>query len=201
MLFRSAELKAIRTGTVDLAFRRWKRPSVKPGTRLRTAIGMVEILDVARIEAGAITDSEARRAGAAGRDALVDRLAAWPDGDIYRIALRHAGADPREALRTVLPSDDEIAMILARLARLDAASRHGPWTTAVLVLIATHDGVRATDLAARLKRETLPFKADVRKLKELGLTESLDVGYRLSPRGRAVLGFLSRNLSPSANPA
>jgi hypothetical protein len=34
-------------------------------------------------------------------------------------------------------------------------------------------------------RETLPFKRDVRKLKELGLTESLEVGYRLSPRGRA----------------
>jgi hypothetical protein len=45
--------------------------------------------------------------------------------------------------------------------------------------------VRAPDLAARMGRETLPFKRDVRKLKELGLTESLEVGYRLSPRGRA----------------
>jgi transposase len=36
-------------------------------------------------------------------------------------------------------------------------------------------------------RERHPFKADVRKLKELGLTESLEVGYRLSPRGRALL--------------
>ena len=57
----------------------------------------------------------------------------------------------------------------------------------MLCLIADHPGVRAADLAARLQRETLPFKADVRKLKELGLTESLDVGYRLSPRGRAFL--------------
>ena len=31
----------------------------------------------------------------------------------------------------------------------------------------------------------LPFKRNVRKLKELGLTESLEVGYRLSPRGEA----------------
>jgi hypothetical protein len=31
------------------------------------------------------------------------------------------------------------------------------------------------------------FKRDVRKLKELGLTESLEVGYRLSPRGAALL--------------
>jgi hypothetical protein len=42
-------------------------------------------------------------------------------------------------------------------------------------------------LAERFGRERLPFKADVRKLKALGLTESLEVGYRLSPRGRAYL--------------
>jgi hypothetical protein len=83
--------------------------------------------------------------------------------------------------------DDELARIRARLARLDRASRHGPWTVTVLRLIAARPGVRAADLAASLGRETQPFKADVRKLKQLGLTESLDVGYRLSPRGRAVL--------------
>ncbi len=55
----------------------------------------------------------------------------------------------------------------------------------MLELIAENPGVRAPDLAARMGRETLPFKRDVRKLKELGLTESLEVGYRLSPRGRA----------------
>ena len=47
---------------------------------------------------------------------------------------------------------------------------------------------RAADLAAWFGRETQPFKTDVRKLKNLGLTESLEVGYRLSPRGEAYLG-------------
>ena len=37
------------------------------------------------------------------------------------------------------------------------------------------------------RRERLPFKADVRKLKNLGLTISLGVGYELSPRGQAYL--------------
>jgi ribosomal protein S19E (S16A) len=46
---------------------------------------------------------------------------------------------------------------------------------------------RGFDLAAAAGRERHPFKTDVRKLKELGLTESLEVGYRLSPRGRALL--------------
>ena len=76
--------------------------------------------------------------------------------------------------------------VLQRLARMDAA-RDSPWTDRILTLIAANRGARAADLAGRVGRETRLFKADVRKLKELGLTESLDVGYRLSPRGQAIL--------------
>ena len=57
----------------------------------------------------------------------------------------------------------------------------------MLRLIAERPAVRAGDLAESLGRERLAFKADVRKLKALGLTESLGVGYRLSPRGEAWL--------------
>ena len=78
----------------------------------------------------------------------------------------------------------------ARLERLDRASSHGPWTMATLHLIRRRPHTRAPDLAAELGRERDPFKIDVRKLKNLGLTESLQVGYRISPRGRAVLATL-----------
>ncbi|WP_225214770.1 hypothetical protein [Cellulomonas avistercoris] len=47
--------------------------------------------------------------------------------------------------------------------------------------------MRAPDLAAELGRERDPFKLDVRKLKALGLTQSFDVGYALSPRGETYL--------------
>jgi hypothetical protein len=57
----------------------------------------------------------------------------------------------------------------------------------VLRLIAANPGRRAPDLARRRGLDTRPFKIDVRTLKALGLTESLAVGYRLSPRGRAYL--------------
>ena len=60
-----------------------------------------------------------------------------------------------------------------------------------LVLIAENPGVRAEDLAASVGREKMPFKLDVRKLKEMGLTESLLTGYRLSPRGETVLKHLA----------
>jgi len=55
------------------------------------------------------------------------------------------------------------------------------------------------DLAAAAGRERRLFKTDVRKLKKLGLTESLEVGYRLSPRGRALLTRLGPP-APSPGP-
>ena len=71
--------------------------------------------------------------------------------------------------------------------RKSSASTHGPWTDAVLDVIGRRPAVRAGDLAADFGRELQPFKIDVRKLKNLGLTLSLEVGYELSPRGRAYL--------------
>jgi hypothetical protein len=75
----------------------------------------------------------------------------------------------------------------ARLARLDKASKRGPWTRQVLELIEAHPEVRAGDLAPHTGQELQDFKLDVRKLKALGLTLSFPVGYRLSPRGEAYL--------------
>jgi Mn-dependent DtxR family transcriptional regulator len=89
-----------------------------------------------------------------------------------------------------LPDDAQLREIERRLARLDRASRHGPWTRAVLRTIHDQPEVRAADLALQLGRERLSFKLDVRKLKELGLTESLPRGYRLSPRGQRVVAAL-----------
>jgi hypothetical protein len=54
-------------------------------------------------------------------------------------------------------------------------------------LIADRPGIVSRTLARQVGADVPPFKRRVRQLKELGLTESLEVGYRLSPRGRAVL--------------
>ncbi len=84
-------------------------------------------------------------------------------------------------------ADAEVAELDRRLDRLDRASSHGPWTAAALDAISARPGVRAADLAASFGRDLQPFKTDIRKLKNLGLTLSLRVGYRLSPRGEAYL--------------
>jgi hypothetical protein len=173
VLFKRAQLDGIAAGTVTLAFRRWERARVRPGTRLRTAVGVVAIDAVEAVDE--ITAEDARRAGFDSAAAALRPLR--KTGTLYRIELHLAGPDPRVALREGEPT----AADFARLERM------GPWTYEVLRAIAERPGVRAPDLAASFGRETRPFKADVRKLKELGLTESLLVGYRLSPRGRRVL--------------
>jgi hypothetical protein len=181
-------LEAIRDGRVDLAFRRWERARARPGSRRRTAVGVLEVGTVERVERSALTDADAHRAGFASLNDLLAMLDRRDSGEIHRIELRYAGADPRIELRSRADlTDAELDEIAHRLERFDEASRHGPWTRATLELIAKNPEVRAEELAAAMGREKLPFKRDVRKLKELGLTISLNPGYRLSPRGNAVL--------------
>lgn len=186
-----ATLSAIADGRVDLAFRRWGRPMVRPGARQRTAVGIIGFQEVEPVARAQVSGEDARRAGFASRDELLAFLDRRAAGTIYRVRLQRLGPDPRIALRESLPDEGEMAEIERRLARLDRFSRHGPWTRAVLEAIGAQPELRAADLAAEFGRERLPFKVDVRKLKELGLTESLEIGYRLSPRGRAILERLS----------
>ncbi|WP_322919819.1 hypothetical protein [Nocardioides renjunii] len=187
MMIRPAELAAIKAGTIDLAFRRWAKPRVVVGTRMRTAVGVVEVTSLEQVSVTSLRAEDARRAGAPSLAALKEALSARSTDPAWRIGLAYAGPDPREALRQSVPDADEIAAINARLDRLDASSAYGAWTRETLDLIDLNPTVRAPDLAAQVGRETPDFKKDVRKLKELGLTESLAIGYLLSPRGEAVV--------------
>jgi hypothetical protein len=192
MLFTQRFWAGLADGSVTLAYRRWRRPSVKVGGTQLTPAGLLAIDAVEVVKPGDVGDDDARRAGYADRAELLTELERRGDaGVLYRIAFHRAGDDPRLALRGQADlSDDDWMKVRGRLARLDRASTHGAWTAQVLRLIADRPGVRAGDLAASLGRETAPFKVDVRKLKSMGLTESLAVGYRLSPRGLAVLARL-----------
>jgi hypothetical protein len=188
MLFRQNTLDGIRNGRITLAFRRWRRPSVRTGGTLLMPIGQLQIVEVRQIEEDDITDYDASRAGYASRQALLEELASRTEGTLYRIELGTLSSDPRIALRARSSlSDDELTTIRAKLAKLDASAPAGPWTRRVLELIRDRPAIRAGDLCTSVQMERLHFKAYVRKLKALGLTESLEVGYRLSPRGEALL--------------
>jgi hypothetical protein len=194
VLFQARFWPLIADGRVTLTFRRWKRAQVVAGHRYRTGhriVGriLIEVDDIRPVDPAAVTDDDARRAGFDDAASLIAQLRGDASSPVYRIAFHAVDEpDPRAVLAASADlSPDDRAEIDRRLARLDRASTHGPWTRAVLGTIAERPAVRAADLAAGFGRETQPFKTDVRKLKNLGLTESLEVGYRLSPRGKAYL--------------
>ncbi|MBN9332214.1 winged helix-turn-helix transcriptional regulator [Devosia sp.] len=181
MLIKIVDLEAIADGRIDTQFRRWRRPTVKAGGTMLTALGILSI-DAVEPVTEDISDEDAHRAGFADAKGLVASLATRGEGQLYRIRLHHMGADPRIALRTSL---DDLAEVEVKLARMDGDV---PWTRAVLASIAENPGLSAQQLADSLGLERQAFKTRVRRLKALGLTESLETGYRISPRGTAILG-------------
>jgi hypothetical protein len=184
VLFRADALDRIRSGRVSVVFRRWRYARVRAGTKLRTMIGLIEVRSVAQVPD--VTDADAARAGYDDADALRGDIPGDAANPLFRVEVAYAGADPRIALRAQdTMSDQDLRELAAKLDRMDRGGR-GPWTRRVLALIAARPATRAGDLYAEAGYpDMLSFKRDVRRLKELGLTESLEVGYRLSPRGEA----------------
>lgn len=188
MLIRQAHLQGIAAGVVSLAFRRWKVARVKVGSRLKTSVGELSIDQVEVVAESDITEAMARQAGFDSRAALLAELALRPAGDIHRIHLRLHGPDPRWALREQSAlAVEELDALRARLARMDQRAPGGPWTLKTLETIGRMPERRAAELATHLGVEKEWLKLHIRQLKNLGLTESLETGYRLSPRGRSVL--------------
>jgi hypothetical protein len=183
-------------GSVTVLVRRWRRPQATAGRVYRTAAGRIAVDEVSVIDPATLTDEDARPAGYDTADALRADLRGTEGDPVYLLRVRPAeGPDPRAELAAdddLSPTD--VAELDRRLERLDHASPIGPWTVSILTAIRAEPGRRAGDLAAAAGREMLPYKADVRKLKALGLTISLPVGYRLSPRGEAYLRATTRRL-------
>ena len=199
MQFRQGDHEAIAHGAITLTFRRWRRPQARVGGRYRIGGHVIEVTSVEQIDPSDISLPDAQAAGHDSAAAVLDairrnqRRSGDAGAPLYRVAFQSLGEqpDPRSILAAKSGLDgDELSVITERLARMDARAGHGPWTRSALEAIAAEPGRRAADLAALQGRETAKFKADVRKLKALGLTISLEVGYELSPRGRVVLQVL-----------
>ena len=194
MLFKATFKARIRDGAVTMTFRAWKVATVVVGNSYR--LGQDDAVVVKAVDAvtvGSITAAQARRSGFANVDELLLMLRKSAKSrltsrsKLFCVAFRHEQqADPR-AERRQDASASALQEVEARLARMDRLSRRGPWTADALQLIAKHPRVAASKLAPRMQRETRAFKADIRKLKELGLTVSHETGYSLSLRGRALL--------------
>jgi hypothetical protein len=187
VLINRATADGIADGTITLVLRRWDAPRARAGGTQRTAAGTIRIDHVAEHPARyRVTTAQARAAGFADARSAQAELDRRPARHTYLISVSYLAPDERPDLAADdRLSADDVAAMDARLRRWDAATE--PWTRRYLELIAANEAVRAPDLAARMGLDVPRFKRRVRQLKGLGLTISLDVGYRLSPRGRAYL--------------
>ncbi len=195
MLVPNKVVDGIKEGRISLIFRRWKKLGVKAGGTQMTQRGVLAIDGVDVVTEKQITENDAKAAGFGSKQDLLAQLYERKGEitEIYRIAVRYAGEDPRMELRQQADlSADEIADIIAKLRKLDAGSQRGNWTQLYLQMIHDQPNTHAAILAEQLGLDIPRFKPWVRKLKALGLTESLRPGYRLSPRGRTVLDAMRR---------
>ncbi|MFN2500663.1 MAG: ASCH domain-containing protein [Pyrinomonadaceae bacterium] len=193
MQLRSEKVEKIKAGEISVIFRRWKRPTVKAGGTQMTSRGVVAVDAVDVVSEGEVTEQDAWEAGFASKEELFGYLfAATPETQLYRIRVHFQGEDPRKALRENADiSQKELSEIIDKLDKLDSNSQRGDWTQLYLQMIHDRPNTHAIKLARSIGLDIPTFKPWVRKLKALGLTESLKPGYRLSPRGENVLEALN----------
>jgi hypothetical protein len=195
MLFTAATLRGLTEGRVSCTYRRWDVVRPKVGSRFTTSAGVVEVTSIARADEQRLTDRDAAEAGFDSVADLIKWCRAKGSGDLYRIGITLAGPDPRiELRRTDKLGPPDVTALNTKLDRMDRAADQ-PWTRKTLRQIQRLPGVVSTELAAEVGQERQAYKLRVRRLKALGLTESLERGYRLSPRGEAYL--LALDSSPS----
>jgi hypothetical protein len=188
-----------------VTYRDWQVPHVRVGGRYAVGTGSLVIEDCELVPAAGVGDEEAREAGFPDREALFavvahrrppDEVAA---SSLHRITFRYSATPPPSKVETERLTEADATLLMEKLEGLDARSAYGPWTWDVLHAIAENPGLRARELAALFDRELVSFKADVRKLKRLGITLSLEVGYEISPRGQALLDRRESGLTAEAD--
>ena len=84
MLIKLDVLEAIRAGRIDLQFRRWSRPSVKPGGTLKTRLGLMRIGRIDDMRPEDVTEADARRAGFAGLEEFRRWLLTMKEGPLFQ---------------------------------------------------------------------------------------------------------------------
>jgi hypothetical protein len=188
MLFQSRFHERIRSGEITCTVRIWLRPRVKAGGRYALGAGAIVVDAIREGSFDDMTPTLARRCGFAS---VVDALKTAKHGvgeRVFIIDFHYDGkADTRSKPQTGVVAVEELLALAQKLDAMDRRSRGGAWTQATLRAIAARPAVRAATLAHALGRPRADFKRDVRKLKDLGLTFSLETGYRLTPKGEALL--------------
>ena len=186
MQFTSEGSAGVLAGRITVSFRNWKRPHAAVGGvyRLRPS-GAVTVTNVRPVRLCDIEADDLRRSGFDSVAEVAEFLKLPESANVTRVEFKLTDEPPGKPLPEL--SADEVITRLQATDRRSAA----PWTADVMALIRDHPATRAGDLAPRMGWETPAFKANVRKLKRLGLTQSLETGYRLTALGEQVAGLVA----------
>ncbi len=186
MQFTKPYKEAIVAGKVTTSFRRWKKPQVKVGGEYNIPpYGAIRVTNMTMLALQDASRKAIRDSGSTSIDELSKLLRCTPADTVYQVKFTYLGKDAvNQPDRSVELTAEEIENLTRKVDRFD---RETPWAWQTLRLIANRPGTRAGDLAPEVNQELTVFKRNVRKLKALGLTESLEVGYQLSDRGRLLL--------------
>ena len=188
MQFTKPFKQAIANGTVTTSFRNWKSPQAKAGGQYNIApYGAIEVSSVSLTTLNEVQDADITCSGFAQREALVSFLKVAQSDPIYKVDFHFLGSAAVNKPNTQHLEEARVNDVIHRLEKMDKSTA---WTMQALTLIKTYPATRAGDLAPQCNMDMPTFKRNVRKLKALGLTESLETGYQLSPRGDQVFKAL-----------
>jgi hypothetical protein len=193
MLFRNRFHAPISRGEVTRTVRAWSRPQARVGGRYAVGGTLIEVTAIGQRQLAELTEEDAKHCGVTSTAALVAEMGRTSRGQtpehVWVIDFRAVGPVP--AREPVGVSAEAVGIARKKLEAMDARAPT-PWTGMFLALIGARPAVAARYLAEDVGMERLAFKADVRRLKALGLTNSLEVGYELTELGRAVMEAMER---------
>ena len=185
MQFTKPFKQAIAAGRITTSFRAWRTPQAKLGGQYNIPpYGAIEVTRIRRQTLAKASAAAIKRAGFENRTALGEFLKADVDTPLYQIDFKYLGQSAVKQAPSGRLAAEELDRVLIKLARMDKTQA---WTQAALELIGAQPETRAADLAPHCNMDTPTFKRNIRKLKALGLTQSLATGYKLTARGQQVL--------------
>ncbi len=188
MMFKQQFHEGIADGTITRTIRCWKRLQVKEGGYYKIyPVGSLEVISIQTCTLDELSIEDAMRSGFADRDELIEILEPAPDRLLYRIDFNFVGHRKKLEVNRDAATGRELIKLQSALELRDKNSKVGPWTRDTIIAICKNPGLSSTKLALMLGREKAALKQDVRKLKKLGLTISLETGYELSERGKSWL--------------
>ena len=196
MLFQSRFHEGIRRGDITCTIRIWQRPRVRVGGKYQLGRGSIQVDRIQEMEFDGLTPALARRSGFASVVELL-KVAKHGAGErVFLIEFHYIDVPAKQPTKDDRADADTLEEIARKLEAMDRRAA-APWTRATLREIAKRPGARAADLAKTLERDRVELKRDIRRLKALALTISLEVGYRLSKRGLQIVALAQRRRSGS----